>query len=247
MNASMKEINKRAYFDGLRDSIPIGLGYLAVSFSLGIMARRVGLTPFQGFIASLLNNASAGEYAGFSMIEASATLLETAFIIFIANARYLLMSCSLSQRMSPELSLWHRIAVAFVLTDEFFGIAIARPGYINPYYSYGAISFATPCWAFGTMFGVIAGNVLPANVVSALSVALYGMFIAIIIPPAKKDKIIAGIIICCFALSYILNRLSVFDFMSSGTKTILLTVIISAVAAILFPRTSDEEASIDEA
>lgn len=245
MTQSAKEINKKAYFEGMRDSIPIGLGYLAVSFSLGIMARRVGLSPFQGFLVSLLNNASAGEYAGFTMIEAGASLLETAFIIFIANARYLLMSCSLSQRMAPDLSLLHRILVAFVLTDEFFGIAIARPGNLNPYYSYGAISFATPCWAFGTMFGVIAGNILPANVVSALSVALYGMFIAIIIPPARKNKVIAGIIVICFTLSYICNKLSLLDFMSSGTKIILLTVIISAVAAILFPVATDMEENKD--
>lgn len=241
MKQAVKEINKKAYFEGMRDSIPIGLGYMAVAFSLGIMARRVGLTPFQGFLASLLNNASAGEYAGFTMIGAGASLIETAFIIFIANARYLLMSCALSQRMSPCLSVRHRIMVAFVLTDEFFGIAIARPGYINPYYSYGAITFATPCWAFGTMFGVIAGNVLPDNVVSALSVALYGMFIAIIIPPARKNKIIAGLIAICFALSFFVNRMKIFDFMSQGTKTIILTVFISAFAAVLFPKTNEEE------
>lgn len=240
MDYDIKKINKTAYFEGMRDSIPIGLGYLAVAFSLGIMARKVGLTPFQGFLASLLNNASAGEYAGFTMIGAGASLLETAFIILIANARYLLMSCSLSQRMSPTLSIWHRIMVAFVLTDEFFGIAIAREGNLNPYYSYGAITFATPCWAFGTMFGVIAGNILPANVVSALSVALYGMFIAIIIPPAKGNKVIAGLITVCFAASYILSRLSVLDFMSDGTKTILLTVVLSAGAAILFPKNNEE-------
>ena len=231
------QTKKSVFLDGCRDGIPIGLGYLAVSFSLGIAAKRAGLTPFQGFLVSILNNASAGEYAGFSMIEANAAYIEIALITLIANARYLLMSFSLSQRMAPNTSIWHRIFVGYDLTDEIFGITIARPGFVNPIYNYGAIAVAAPCWAGGTALGIIAGNVLPFRVVSALSVALYGMFLAIIIPPAKNDKVIGVFVCISFILSFAAAHAPLVASLSSGTRTIILTVTISAIAAILFPRT----------
>lgn len=187
--------------EGLRDGVPIALGYLAVSFSLGIAARAVGLNAVEGFFASLFNNASAGEFAGFAVIGAGGSLVEMAIVMLIANARYLLMSCSMSQRMNPDTPLVHRILVGFDLTDELFGIAIARPGNVDPYYSYGAMIVALPGWALGGMFGVIAGDVLPVRVVSALSVALFGMFIAIIVPPAHKNHVIAAFVLASFACS----------------------------------------------
>ncbi|NLL45508.1 MAG: AzlC family ABC transporter permease [Clostridiales bacterium] len=219
----------------MRDGIPIALGYLAVSFSLGIVAKSSGLTAFQGFLASALVNASAGEYAGFTLIAANAPYLEMIIVILIANARYFLMSCAMSQRMNPETRLSHRLLMGNYITDEFFGLAISRPGAINPYYSYGAILVAAPCWAAGTAIGVIAGNLLPLRAVSALNVALYGMFLAIIVPPAHKNKVIAGLILICFASSYAASWLPIVSNLSAGTRTIILTVAISAMAAILFP------------
>lgn len=233
--------NQTALQQGFRDGIPIGLGYFAVSFSLGIVARNAGLSAFQGFLASALCSASAGEYAGFTLIAAMGTFLEIAIITFITNARYLLMSCALSQKAEPGLPLRHRLLTAFYITDELFAITIARPGYLNPYYTYGAILIAVPCWAFGTAFGVIAGNLLPLRLVSAFSVALYGMFLAVIIPPARKEKVIAGLILLSFAASFLAAYLPVISDISDGTRTILLTVIISAAAAILFPRKPNEE------
>ncbi len=233
--------SKKTILLGMKDGIPIGLGYFAVAFSLGITARNAGLTAGQSFLASLLCNASAGEYAGFTVIAAHAALIEMVLITIIANARYLLMSCALSQRLAPTTPLWHRLLIAFDLTDEVFGITIARPGYLNPYYSYGASMVAIPGWAVGTLFGTIAGNVLPFRVVSALSVALYGMFIAIIIPPARKEKKIAVLIAICFAASYLASVLPFVSTFSEGTRTILLTVIIASGAAVLFPREEDEE------
>ena len=115
------------------DGIPIGLGYLAVSFSLGIAAKNAGLSPAQSFLASMLCNASAGEYAGFTLIAAGAAYLELAIMTLIVNARYLLMSCAMSQRMAPGTPLYHRLFMAFDITYELFGIAIARPGYLNPW------------------------------------------------------------------------------------------------------------------
>ena len=186
------QFSRKVFCDGMRDGVPIALGYFAVSFSLGIAARKAGFTPFQGFLVSLLNNASAGEYAAFALIMANATYFEVAVITLIANARYLLMSCALAQRFAPETPFWHRLLIGYDVTDELFGITIARPGNLNPYYTYGAILLAAPAWACGTALGIIAGNLLPLRVVSALSVALYGMFLAIIIPPARKDRSGAG-------------------------------------------------------
>lgn len=137
----------------MRDGVPIALGYFAVSFSLGIAARNAGLTPLQGFFASLLNNASAGEYAAFTLIAANATLFQVALITLIANARYLLMSCALAQRFAPGTPFFHRLIIAYDVTDELFGITISRPGCLNPFYTYGAILLAAPAWAFGTAFG----------------------------------------------------------------------------------------------
>ena len=227
--------NTDVFREGIRDGIPIGLGYLAVSFSLGIAARNAGLTPFQGFLASFLTNASAGEYACFTLIAASANLIELLLVTLIANGRYILMSCSLSQKFSEETPFYHRFFVGYYITDELFSIAIARKGALNPYYTYGAVLLAAPGWAFGTYLGVIAGNLLPFRIVSALSVALYGMFLAVIIPPARKDKIIAVLVIVSFLLSYIAAYSQIFAGISSGTKTIILTLLISSVAAIIKP------------
>lgn len=219
----------------MRDGFPIALGYFAVAFSLGIAAKKAGFSPMEGFFAGLLNNASAGEYAAFTLIASGATYLEVAVITLIANARYLLMSCALAQRFAPGTPFWHRLLIGYDVTDELFGITIARPGYLNPFYTYGAIVLAAPAWATGTALGIIAGNALPIRAVSALSVALYGMFLAIIIPPAKKSRIVAALVAISFALSFAYGYLPGIRNLSEGTRTILLTVLISGAAAVLFP------------
>lgn len=233
--------------EGFRDGVPIGLGYLAVSFSLGIAAKGAGLTVFQGFLASLLNNASAGEYAGFTLIANNAAYLELAIITLIANARYLLMSCALSQRCAPNMPLRHRLILGVDITDELFGITIARPGYLDPYYTYGAILAAAPCWAGGTALGVIVGNLLPLRVVSAFSVALFGMFLAVIVPPAKENKAVCIAVLCSFAASFAASVLPVVSTLSDGTRTIILTVVISAIAAVFAPVKTDSTNSKSEA
>lgn len=239
-------MKKNVFFEGLRDGFPIGLGYFAVAFSLGIVAKNAGLTPLQGFISSFLCVASAGEYALFTSIQAAASCLEIAIITLVVNARYLLMSCALSQKFDPKTPLIHRFLVGFGVTDEIFGITIARPGSINPVYNYGAIFIAVPLWSIGTSLGIIAGNFLPVRVVSALSVALYGMFLAIIVPPAKKNKVILISVIVSFIASYVCSVAPVIKDISGGTRTIILTVLISSVCAILKP-IADEENSTKEA
>lgn len=232
--------NKKAFSKGMYDSIPIALAYFAVAFSLGIMARKAGLTPFQGFLSSMLNHASAGEYAEFTVIESGAPYIEMALVILITNARYLLMSCALSQKFAPDAKLFHRALVGFGITDEIFGISIARPGNLNPFYTYGAMALALPAWSSATAIGIAAGNILPASVVNALSVALYGMFIAIIIPPTRKNKVLGGIIVVSFVLSGLFHWLPITAKLSSSMRTIILTIVIAGAAAVLFP-VKDEE------
>ena len=236
---SEKQTN--VFMQGVRDGIPIALGYFAVAFSLGIAARGAGLTAFQGFIASVLCMASAGEYALFTLMGAGAALWEIALVTLITNARYFLMSCALSQRIDPRMKDFHRYAVGAVVTDEIFGITIARPGWLAPAYNYGAMAVSVPGWAVGTALGIIMGNLLPGRIVSALSVALYGMFLAIIIPPAKKKRAVALCVIAGFACSYAFGVIPALAAVSAGTRTILLTVILSGAAALLFPVREEAE------
>ena len=238
---SLSNENKQAMREGMKDGIPIGLGYFAVAFSLGIAAFNAGMSPVEAFWTSALCNASAGEYAGITLIASQAVYVEMAIVTLIANARYMLMSCALSQRIRPGEKFRHRLLLGFYVTDELFAISVARKGYLNPFYTYGAILMAAPCWAVGTFIGAIAGDILPLRVVSAFSVAVYGMFLAIIIPPGKENKIIAYLVAISFAASYIFPKISLFSNISSGTAIIILTVAISAAAAILFPHKEQKE------
>ena len=226
---------RSAFLRGMRDGIPIMLGYFAVSITLGIAARNAGMSPFQATLTSLMINASAGEFIGFTLMAANAGYLEVMLMEAIANARYLLMSCALSQKLESGLPLRHRLLLGFYITDEIFGVSMAQEGRLNPFYTYGVIGVASPGWAAGTLLGVVLGNVLPLRVVSALSVGLYGMFISIFVPPARKNRIIAGLVAVSFAASYAFSALDLFAKISSGMKIIILTVVISLGAALIFP------------
>ena len=232
-----------AFTNGIRDGIPIGLGYFAVAFSLGFMAKKCGLSPLQGFIGSFFTRASAGEYGVYTMVVQDAGYLAVVAMSLVTNLRYLLMSTALSQKFLPETPLFIRILTGCCVTDEIFGISIAYPGYLNPAYTFGAFSISTPLWALGTTCGIIAGSVLPGSIVSALSVALYGMFIAIIIPPSKKDKAVGIAVAVSFLLSYVVRRPEISGTinLSSGAVTIILTILISAAAACIKPHTGAED------
>ena len=232
------------FMSGMMAGLPIAAGYFAVSFALGIAAAAAGLDVWQGMLASLLCNASAGEYAAFALIAAGATYIEVALMTLVVNARYMLMSCALSQRFDKDTRLRHRLLIGFDLTDELFGLTIARKGFVRPFFNYGAMAVTIPCWAAGTALGILFGNILPLRVVSALSVALYAMFLAVIVPPARHDKVIAGLIVCCFVLSFACGALPYVRDISEGTRTIVLTVLISAVAAVLFPRREEEAGNV---
>lgn len=238
-------MKRKQYTRGLRVGVPISLGYLAVAFTMGITARNAGLSAFQATLTSFLVNASAGQYAAFTLMAAQGGYLEMAILELVTNARYLLMSCSLSQKLSPKTKLWQRLTVGFAVTDEMFGMAIAEPEEVSPWYYFGMMSIAIPGWSLGTFLGTTVGNILPANVVSALSVGLYGMFLAVIIPAARKSKVILGVVAASMAASFLLESLPVFAGIASGTKLILLTVVLSAGAALLFP-VKDEEPGEEE-
>ena len=228
---------------GLKDGLPIALGYLAVSFSLGIAAKNAGMTAWQTTLMSLTNNTSAGEFAALSVIGAGAPYLEMAVTQLIINLRYLLMSAALSQKLDPGLPLSHRRLVGFEVTDEVFGVSIAVDGRLNPYYTYGMMCMAIPGWALGSCLGVVMGNALPARIVSALSLALYAMFLAIIVPPARKSRVLAGVILVAMAASLACSVLPVLRGISSGMRIIILTVVIAGAAAYFFPIKEDENAA----
>ena len=228
---------------GLKDGLPIALGYLAVSFSLGIAAKNAGMTAWQTTLMSLTNNTSAGEFAALSVIGAGAPYLEMAVTQLIINLRYLLMSAALSQKLDPGLPLIHRLLVGFEVTDEVFGVSIAVDGRLNPYYTYGMMCMAIPGWALGSCLGVVMGNALPARIVSALSLALYAMFLAIIVPPARKSRVLAGVILVAMAASLACSLLPVLRGISSGMRIIILTVVIAGAAAHFFPIKVDENAA----
>lgn len=233
--------NKHWFLKGLKDGIPIAMGYFAVSFALGFTASSAGLTVFQATLASLLCNASAGEYAGFVGIASKVSYLTMATMIAVVNIRYLLMSASLSQKLPEETSLPHRLLVGFWITDEIFGASVTVPGKLNPFYNYGLAISSLSFWALGTCLGAIVGNVVPDNIVSALGVLLYGMFLAIIIPPAKENRIVRFLIILAMASSFVFSKLPGLSSISNGTRISILTILISGAAAFLFPIKEDED------
>ncbi len=232
---------KRVFTNGLKMGIPIGLGYFAVSFSLGISAKKAGLSVLEAALASLMLNASAGEHALFTLIAANAAFIEVALMELVANARYLLMSCALSQKLSNEARLPQRLAIGVAVTDEMFGASIARPEKVPPIYYFGMMAVAMPCWSIGTALGVAVGSILPKMVVSALSVSLYGMFLSCIIPEAKRNMVVMGTVAVSFVMSFLFSVIPLVSEISEGTRVILLTVIIASAVALLFPVNETEE------
>ena len=220
---------------GIVDGIPIALGYLAVSFTFGIMAGDAGLSVAEAVVLSFTNLTSAGQFAGLGVMQAGASFAEMALTQLVINLRYCLMSCSLSQKLSPKMAFFHRFLIAYGVTDEIFGVSVCREGTLSPWYSYGLISAAVPGWTIGTLLGAVSGNLLPQRLLSALSVALYGMFLAVILPPARENKVLMGIILVSMAASLLFAAVPVLSGISSGFKIIILTVLIAGGAAFLFP------------
>ena len=221
---------------GIRDGIPICLGYIAVSFTFGIMCKNAGISTWQAVLISASNLTSAGQFAGLSLIASAASYVEMAFTQFIINLRYCLMSCALSQKLDTKSPFFHRFFISY-------GVSIGRSGKLSPWYSYGCILVSAFGWVFGTFLGIVSGNVLPARAISALSVALYGMFIAVIVPPARVNKIIAGIVIISMVCSLIFQYAPLLSRISSGFRIIILTILIAGAAAYFFPVKDKEDSN----
>ncbi|MGN8632324.1 AzlC family ABC transporter permease [Blautia sp. HCP3S3_G3] len=227
---------------GLKDGVPIGLGYFAVSFTFGMMAVSGGMSTWQAALISLTNLTSAGQFAGLDIILASGSYWEMALTQLIINLRYCLMSFSLAQKLRRDVPWAHRFVVAFGVTDEIFGVSASQEGKISPWYNYGAMCVAIPGWTLGTIAGGISGNLLPAFMVSALSVAIYGMFLAVIIPTAKKNRAVLGVVIGAMAVSSLFAVVPVLKKVSSGFVIIITTVVVAGIAALICPVKEEENA-----
>ena len=234
--------NFKAFKKGLKNGIPIFLGYLAVSFTFGIQARSMGIASWQAVLISATNLTSAGQFAAIGVIASGAGYIEMALTQLIINLRYCLMSSSLSQRFDIGMKPYHRFLIAYGVTDEIFGVSSAyEKENVPPAYCYGLIAAAWPGWVLGTALGVVSGDILPASVLSALGVALYGMFIAIIVPPTKNNKVLLGIVFVSMLLSLMFAITPILKEISSGFRVIILTLVIAGAAAYFFP-IKDEEA-----
>ena len=223
------------FLKGVRDALPIGAGYFAVAFSLGIVAAKAGLTAPEGFLSSLLTRASAGEFGSYTLMAAGAAYAEVFVLCVVANLRYLLMGTALTDKLDPSTPRWKKILAGICITDEVFAISIAYEGKLPASYTFGAMSLAAPMWALGTACGIIAGDIMPAPVVAALGVALYGMFIAIIVAPARKDRAVLLAVLAAFALSCAFTYIPFLQQVSYGIRVVLLTIAVSAAAAWLKP------------
>lgn len=235
------EMQHKDIIQGFRDGTPIAMGYFAVAFSLGIIAKQAGLTAAIGFVSSFFTRASAGEYGVYTLVAAQATYVEIVAMCLVVNLRYMLMSAALSQKIAPRTSWMHRVLMACCVTDEVFGISIARKGYCPPAYTYSAAWVSTMMWASGCAAGIVAGGMLPSAIVAALSVALYGMFLAVIMPVARNDRYVRYAVAASFVLSGICSVAPGISGWSSGTRTIVLTILISAVAAWWKPVKTEEQ------
>ncbi len=229
------------FIKGLRHGLAIGIGYLSVSFAFGMKAVTDGLTPLEAVLISMTNLTSAGQVAGLPLIIAQASLVEVALTQLIINLRYALMSISLSQRMAGDMNTPRRMLFAFVNTDEVFAVASSQPEKLEHSYLYGLITLPFLGWTLGTLLGAVAGQLLPEFVRTALTFAIYGMFMAIIIPPARKEKPVCMVVLMAIALSCCFRYIPFLSGLSSGFVIIICAVVASAIGAWLFPVKEDAE------
>ena len=232
---------KGFFFQGFKAGIPIGMGYFAVSFTLGIAARKAGMTWIQSGFMSAAMLASAGQFAGISALSLGAGYGEMIVTELVVNLRYLLMSSALSQKVRQDRPFFHRFFMAYGVTEEIFAVSMGAEGKLEPWYMYGAIASAAPGWVLGTVMGVLLGMILPARAMSAMSVALYGMFLAIVVPPSKKDRIIALVVLISMGASGIFAVIPLLNQIPSGFQIMILTIVVAGAAAVLFPVKDEKE------
>ena len=226
---------RQAFIRGLKDGIPICLGYLSVSFTFGMMATQGGLPVWIAVLISMTNLTSAGQFAGTALILSGGSYLEIGITTFVINIRYMLMSLSLSQKVEKTMTTPQRLGLSFGITDEIFAVAIQQKGMVNARYLTGLIITPYIGWTVGTLLGGVATGLLPDILRAALGIAIYGMFIAIIIPPARENKSIAFVVILSMAISCLFHWVPVISSLSSGWVIIICAVLTAGIAAFLFP------------
>ena len=231
----------KGFLKGMRQGIPICLGYLSVSFGFGILAVKSGLSAMTSVLISMTNLTSAGQAAGVAIIASGGTLVEMALTQLTINLRYALMSLSLSQKLDGTMNTLNRMLLAFGNTDEVFAVASQQPGKIGRAYLYGLTNGPWIGWTLGTLLGALAGSILPQAVTQALGIAIYGMFIAIILPPFRRYREVRAVILLSVAMSCLMTLLPALSFISDGFRIILCAVIASALGAWLMPRPVEKE------
>ena len=243
----MKEQN--SFLKGIKDGIPICLGYLSVSFAFGIFSVENGLAIWEALLISMTCVTSAGQLAGVPIIATGGSFLELAATQLIINLRYSLMSVSLSQKLGKSVKMADRFAISFVNTDEVFAVSSGKSEAVGKKYMYGLILTPYFGWSIGTLLGAVAGNILPAIVISALGIAIYGMFIAIVIPQAKRERSVALCVTVAIALGCIFSYVPTLTKVSSGFVIIICSVLASALFAFIAPLPPEknaEEVSIND-
>lgn len=234
-------MKKSEFLMGLRAGLPVGLGYFSVSFAFGVAAVQSGLAVLEAVLISLTNLTSAGQLVGLSVIAAAGTLIEMAATQFVINLRYALMSISLSQKLDRTVTTLDRLVLSFGVTDENFAIAISRERSVTSHYFYGLMTLPIICWTLGTLCGAAAGEILPPAILSALGVAIYGMFVAIVLPVAKKSFAVTVVVILAVALSSLFSFLPMLNGVSGGFAIIISAVVAAAVGAIIRPKEDETE------
>ena len=228
-------MNKEEYTLGIRRGLPVGLGYFSVSFGFGAMAVSKGLSVAQATLISASNLTSAGQFAGLTTIVENSGLWMMILTQLIINSRYALMSLALSQKMGQQIGLLPRLLIAFFNTDEVFALAMAREHTLTVPFLYGLGLLPMAGWVSGTLFGALAGSILPLSIRTALGVMLYGMFIAIIIPPAKKERPVALAALLALILSSLFAWVPALQKAPKGTPIVICTVAAAALCAWQFP------------
>lgn len=234
-------MNWKEYRLGVSGGLPVGLGYFSVSFGFGAMAVSQGIKVLDSVLISASNLTSAGQFAGLTLIVAAAGLWEMILTMIVINSRYALMSLALSQRMGQNIGFWARLPIAFINTDEIFALAMARKEPLTLPFMLGLGTLPILGWTGGTLCGALAGSVLPASFQAALGVMLYGMFIAIVVPPAKKEKEIFAAVVLSMVLSCLFSWLPALQTVSAGISIVICTVAAAALCAALFPIPEEEE------
>ena len=228
-------MNWNEYTLGVRRGMPVGMGYLSVSFGFGTLAASQGIRVLPATIISATNMTSAGQFAGLTLILAAAGLWEVILTQIIINSRYALMSLALSQRMGEKIGFFPRLFIAFINTDEIFALAMSRKEPLTVPYLLGLGLLPFLGWTGGTLLGALAGSVLPESIRTALGVMLYGMFVAIVVPVAKKSKPVMTVVFVAIVLSCVFHFVPLFQKISTGIVIIICTVAASALGAWLFP------------